>query len=72
MKNHFNWLRWLLVPAVLLTLVFGAAGKAQAVEIDNDGIVAAGEVINDDVLLLAVSPVWMGPSTAISSPPATV
>ncbi|MBI5291171.1 MAG: polymer-forming cytoskeletal protein [Chloroflexi bacterium] len=41
----------LLLPLVLLAVLFGAAAPARAVEIDNDGTVAAGEVVDDDLIL---------------------
>jgi cytoskeletal protein CcmA (bactofilin family) len=43
--------RWLLMPLVVAALVFGVVGQAQALEIKSGGTVAAGEVVNDDVLL---------------------
>ena len=46
MKNA----RWLLLPLLVTALVFGAAGRAQAVEIKGDGQVPAGVVVNDDVV----------------------
>ncbi len=49
-------LRLAVVGGLLLALMLTAAGRAQAVDIDADGVVAAGEVINDDVLLFSSQP----------------
>jgi hypothetical protein len=43
--------RWVVIPVLAVALVLGAAGRAQAVEIRNTGVIAAGEVVNDDVVL---------------------
>jgi len=48
-----NWLRLAMVGGLLAALVFAAVGPAQAVTEDTDGVVAAGEVIDDDLLMSA-------------------
>jgi hypothetical protein len=57
MKIHFHNRRFRLVALVLLSLVllaaFGVIQTARALEIDQDGVIEAGEVIDDDVFIEA-------------------
>jgi len=46
-----HWFRWALIAALALVVAIGATQTAQAVEIDDDGIIAADEVIDDDVFI---------------------
>jgi cytoskeletal protein CcmA (bactofilin family) len=51
--SRTHWSRWALVALLGLTLVvaIGATQMARAVEIDDDGFIAADEVIDDDVFI---------------------
>ncbi|MBN1815418.1 MAG: hypothetical protein JXA14_26535 [Anaerolineae bacterium] len=57
MRTHFYNRRFRLVTIALLILAllaaFGATQTARALEIDKDGIIEAGEVIDDDVYIEA-------------------
>jgi hypothetical protein len=52
-------LRWVMVAALVIITVIGAAAPAQAAEYDDDGIVHAGEVIDDDLFMASVATVQM-------------
>jgi len=43
--------RWIVIPFLAAALLLALAGRAQAVEIGTGGVIAAGETINDDVVL---------------------
>jgi hypothetical protein len=43
--------RWVVIPFLLVALLMVVAGRAQAVDMGHDGVIAAGEVVNDDVVL---------------------
>jgi hypothetical protein len=51
--HHFRtrWFRLALALGLVLVVTFGAARSARAVEFDDDGIIAADEVIDDDVFI---------------------
>jgi len=53
MKNILSTMgrRWVVIPFLVVALLMGMAGRAQAVDTGHDGVVAAGETVNDDVLL---------------------
>lgn len=53
MKTTSILLRLGLITALALVLVLGAVRPVQAAEFDDDGVIEAGEVINDDVFLSA-------------------
>ncbi|RPI33580.1 MAG: polymer-forming cytoskeletal protein [Chloroflexota bacterium] len=52
-KFQFRILRLSLVVLAVMALALGLAGPAEAVEFDDDGLVAAGEVVDDDLFLTA-------------------
>lgn len=49
--TFFTSKRWLIASMLVLLLCFGMVGTVQAVEIDRDGKLAAGEVVDDDLVL---------------------
>src|SRR3990170_7709449 len=53
-------LRWMLVLAISVAGVFSVVSSAQAFEINEDGVVPEGEVIDDDVLITAENVVING------------
>jgi len=44
-------LRWTSVLVVLVAIAFGTVRSAQAFEVNEDGVIPDGEVIDDDVLI---------------------
>lgn len=50
---HTHWFRLALVAALALVVAIGAGRTARAVEVDDDGFIAADEVIDDDVFTSA-------------------
>ncbi len=55
MKHSFISKRWLIAGLLVMVLCFGCVGTAQAVVIDRDGTLAAGEVVDDDLVLTATT-----------------
>jgi hypothetical protein len=53
MNNKLGTLgrRWVVIPFLVVALLMGAAGRAQAVDSGHNGVIPAGEIVNDDVLL---------------------
>lgn len=55
-----RWLRWALALSAVLVVGLGAARGARAFEFEDDGIIEADEVIDDDVLISGESVVVNG------------
>lgn len=54
MSTHSRYyLRWAAVLLVVFVLVVGLVGRAEAVVIDHNGVIAAGITVDDDVVLTA-------------------
>ena len=46
-----RWFRWTMAVALVLTFTLGLVGVSRAIESDDDGIIEADEVIDDDLFI---------------------
>ncbi len=59
-KLRTHWFRWALALGLVLAVGLGTVRAARAIEIDDDGIIEADEVIDDDVFISGESVVVDG------------